>query len=358
MTTAAVDADSLLAAPRGRRLCLELAEQLNPDVRVAAFHASRSTSDRVLRQNLLDAVAATDAGTIASWHDPLAFAEAMDFCVSSAMYWQPPDDWDFFLAHAGADADADADITEALRPVADAVIRAPAATWWSTPVDLTALRYTCGHDPDEAPSAPSLGDAAGQLRVWRERTVRDIRRADAEPPPADPARGVSGTWWSTPSHPSRLPSTTRPLPGVGSIALLWEEDSFGQRSAVVWPLTATAPRRVLEIHRPGDWVALVDRYPLDVTAARRYDWYRVSGRLGRWLIPDWPAVAADWDAVHVSVAGYLTTATRALPLPDAAGATMLAGWDPDETWWLTDVLQHAGPPEHWTCPDGEWQRVS
>ena len=57
-------------------------------------------------------------------------------------------------------------------------------------------------------------------------------------------------------------------------------------------------------------------------------------------------MAADWDAVHVCVAGYLTTAGIAIPVGDGA-STMLAGWDPDATWWLTDVLSLAGAPQDW-----------
>jgi hypothetical protein len=30
---------------------------------------------------------------------------------------------------------------------------------------------------------------------------------------------------------------------------------------------------------------------------------------------------------------------------------MLAGWDPDATWWLTDVLSLAGPPAEWREDD-------
>ncbi len=78
-----------------------------------------------------------------------------------------------------------------------------------------------------------------------------------------------------------------------------------------------------------------------------------TGRAGTWLIPDWSAVAADWDAVHVSVAGYLTTATRALPVADGTAATMLAGWNPDQTWWLTDILATTTPhpAESWHNPE-------
>jgi len=69
------------------------------------------------------------------------------------------------------------------------------------------------------------------------------------------------------------------------------------------------------------------------------------------LIPDFTAVAADYDAVHLSVIGYLTAAGRALPIGDAR--TMLAGWDPDQTWWLSDVLSSSGSGERWMSENDE-----
>ena len=60
---------------------------------------------------------------------------------------------------------------------------------------------------------------------------------------------------------------------------------------------------------------------------------------------DFAAVAADYDAVHLSVAGYLTIAGRALSVND--GHTVLAGWDPDQTFWLTEVLAASGPGTNW-----------
>jgi hypothetical protein len=47
-----------------------------------------------------------------------------------------------------------------------------------------------------------------------------------------------------------LVTTTRPLPGLGSVELVWEADSFGQRNALTWPLTTTRVRRVWEIDGP------------------------------------------------------------------------------------------------------------
>jgi hypothetical protein len=110
--------------------------------------------------------------------------------------------------------------------------------------------------------------------------------------------------------------------------------------------------RVYEIHGPGQWTALVDRYPLDVSRSRRHNWWRITGWAGRWLIPDYTAVAEDWDAIHVSAAGYLATAGVALRAGDNA-RTMLAGWHPDATWWLRDVLSFSSSstPEVWRGDD-------
>ncbi|WP_336026588.1 hypothetical protein [Geodermatophilus sp. FMUSA9-8] len=68
------------------------------------------------------------------------------------------------------------------------------------------------------------------------------------------------------------------------------------------------------------------------------------------------AVAADFDGVHPSVDGYLSTAGRALPVraPSLGGqvATVLSGWTPDATRWLTDVTTGLIPPVDWRV-DGD-----
>ena len=69
------------------------------------------------------------------------------------------------------------------------------------------------------------------------------------------------------------------------------------------------------------------------------------------------AVGREFDAVHLTVDGYLSTAGRALPV-DVPGAgrpvrTLLGGWDPDATWWLTDVLPALGAPTDWRRQDDE-----
>ena len=193
--------------------------------------------------------------------------------------------------------------------------------------------------------------AIERLTRWRKVTLDDETHA-ASSRPADPEAPFSGEWWSTPAL-TPLVSTTRPLPQIGSIQLVWQEDSLGFDDASIWSVDPIRPARILEIDGPEAWVSLVERHPIDVTHARLHDWYRTTGRVGAWRIPDWRAVAARWDAVHVTVAGYLTTETRALPMAGGSAATMLAGWNPDQTWWLTDILRTARPePDRWhQAPD-------
>ena len=56
------------------------------------------------------------------------------------------------------------------------------------------------------------------------------------------------------------------------------------------------PGRVLEIRCAEDWLRLCRAHPLEVSASRRHDWYRTTGMVGPWVIPDWSTVAQEADA--------------------------------------------------------------
>ncbi|HEY6498311.1 MAG TPA: hypothetical protein VIZ20_02735 [Streptosporangiaceae bacterium] len=271
--------------------------------------------------------------------DAAALLAALADAVSWATYWQEPDAWDRQLATPAA--------RDALSPVAAAVAAAPAAAWWWTPAALDDQHYVEWIDPRHDHS-PALTGAPAKLAAWRRDTLADEDRAAERP--ADPRAPWSGHWWSTPAL-SGLPATTRAAAGLGAVALALTEDAMGWHEARVWPVHARPGARVYELTGPAAWTELVRRYPLEVTRSRRHDWFRATGRAGRWLIPDYAAVAADWDAVHLTVAGYLSTAGAACPV-DRKVATVLAGWNPDQTWWLTDALTLGGPATYWVNPDG------
>lgn len=313
---------------------MAVAHRLHEAVWPAWLNAAWCPSDGSRRWDLLRALEAVDSEPVRAWRDPGLLVDPMDETVSHAMYWQAP--------HDDEAVTADPAVTALLRPIAAAIASAPATAWWTSPIDLDHLRYT--RWSEDSPGAPEPG-ASERLDRWRGRTLADDRDA-ATNRPADPGAPFSGHWWSTPAM-AALVTTTRPLPGIGSVELAWEEDSRGPRPASIWPLEPTGAPRVWELDGPDALVQLVDRYPLDVTNGRRHDWYRTTGRTGTWRIPDWAAVAADWDAVHLSVAGYLTTATRALDLADADAATMLAGWNPDQAWWLADMVRTSSGVQAW-----------
>ena len=349
--TAAVTrrADTLLSGPRGRRLCLELAEASRESWSwpaltwrdgPAGYPVGRFEPDD-LRASLAAELAATDLTGVGSADILTALVRSVD----AAMYWQPPDDEDQLIA--------DAELAALLRPVAELVAAAPASRWWSRPLDATG-QHVVGWEPEHP--APRFTGARSALARWRDAVREDERQAVGERT-ADPRDQWAGAWWSTPAH-DWYALTTGVLPGsLAPARLSLVEDTLGWQTAVTWPVPVPEDARVLEVTRPADWVDLVRRHPLEVTVLRRGTWWQATGWDGTWVIPDWAAVAEEFDAVHLTVDGYLSTAGRALPVdvPGPPACTLLAGFEPDATWWLTD-LPELGEPTRWERRDEEWPR--
>jgi hypothetical protein len=336
--------EDLLAGPRGRHACFEVVTPYDANGRLEqspAWHELMWGSGRPdpaqLAAELTSLVAAADLDAIAATTGETGLLGPVAEAVGWAMYWQPSHDWERPLMTD--------EIAVALEPVARAVTAAPATRWWSGPFDPARQQYAQFLDEQDEMSfpPPELTGAAGKLSSWRAKTEADEHRAARLP--SDPAANYSGYWWSTPAL-SGLVTTTRSVPGLGALRLGLVEDSMGWPAAMCWPLAPGPGARIFEIGGPEDWTSLVERYPLEVTKARWHDWFKVTGRAGTWLIPDYQAVAADYDGVHLTVGGYLTAAGRALPVSKAA-ATMLAGWDPDLTYWLGDVLGPAVSASRW-----------
>jgi hypothetical protein len=343
-------AGELLAGPRGRRLCWSLLEAGDDPGWERLWRGAMAGDLSGLVGELAALVARTDVDAIAVRADELALLPGLGESVVWAMYWQEPGAVDQALAESA--------VWEALMPVAAAVTIAPASQWWSAPVAADRQQYV--EWLGEADTSPAFAGADAELASWRAATMADERSARERP--EDPSAPWGGPWWSAPL-PSRLPRTTRAIPGIGAVGLPLVEDSLGWQEARCWPMQVAPGARIYEISGPAEWADLVRRYPLDVSKSRRHDWWRATGRAGRWLIPDFTAVASDYDAVHLSVRGYLTTAGRALSVGGAGAAvtvreageapdvddarTVLAGWDPDQTYWLADVLAPSGAPTRW-----------
>jgi hypothetical protein len=298
-----MDANDLLGGPRGRQLCSQLM--------------------------------GCDLGRLAETQPPAAFLDALAATVSAARYWQEPAEVEL----------ADPDLDRRFLPIAEAVIAAPASQWWSSPIARDDQYEVLFDHPSEGPNPVADRDAHAALVRWRADELADERSATTERP-ADPTANWTGHWWSAPVA-FGLITSTRTIAPTGPIGLSLVEDALDFTAAQCRPLQVRSDASVFEITSPDDWIELVRSYPLPVPNSRHHDWWRATGHDLKWAIPDYLAVAEDFDGIHLSVAGYLSTAGRSLAV--GAAATVLAGWDPDQTWWLTDSVQPAGSPTRWTA---------
>lgn len=234
-----------------------------------------------------------------------------------------------------------------LRPVAEALVSSAAARWWWDDLPRHDQRYgERSADRGNESNGPPRGEQVDEQVAT---AVEALRRDEAEarrrfPTPKDFPPKLSGTWWSCP-----IPGTctSRPVAAVPAVHLACAEDQSGE-PVTVWSLRIARSARVFEVREPADWGQLVGIAPLDVTMSRLGDWRRWTGRDGPFYLPDWSAVAERFDGVHVTVGGYL--ATRSVPVSVADGSSVLAGWDPDTTFWLHDVTEMAECVGEW---DGE-----
>jgi hypothetical protein len=357
-------ADLLLGGPRGRTMLADLAgldtltllaAEGKPPPAGVTFLEPSSSGDRSARFRWPRRTH-RDTGTWPEWMDPggTGAATIIEAAVASTIQAQAERPWltdplTLLASVARAAEQWEPPLpggqAELLRPLAEAVAGAPAASWWWEPADLRHQRWlSCDHRQalarggdvaraveaaEEEAAAEEQAMAKDWARAPRGRRGRWGRRDGAEVI-------VTGTWWSGPLGGTVWTSrgNVGDLPAIG---LACAEDPLGEEEFEVWTVGIDPAARVYEVHEPGDWGRLAAACPRDVTASRRHDWGRWTGREGRWILPDWRSVAAQWDGVHVSVAGYLNTAGMAVDTADGA-ATLLAGWDADQTLWLRDVF--------------------
>ncbi len=331
--------EDLLVGPRGRRFCFEL-----------LGHAADESSEVA---HALEAVIDTvDPRSIDTTQVLRAIADTAD----TSMSWQEPDATDVLLARSEfAPALARLASTWASLPAVTAVVEPPGAvTQWSTVFDGEHGRH-----PDRG-TGP--GAAARSLTAWHRALTTEVAAVRPRDRRRPAAANVSGSWWSTP--PSELLTTTAAVGTLGPIGLWAVEDGLGWERATVAPIHPTPDVRVLVVDSAEDWGALCRRWSVDVSdTTRRHDWYRTTGRDGRWLTPDWSALAATHDAVHVTVRAWLRAAGTAIPV-DPDTASVIAGWTPDTTVWLRDpqpvvdddaatVWTFDGDALRWTTGDDE-----
>lgn len=159
-------------------------------------------------------------------------------------------------------------------------------------------------------------------------------------------------------------TVTAPPPAVHDELVCWWE-MWGS-PITRWRLPVAPTARVLQIHRPQDWVDLVARHPGHPVGM--HDGWELPGRnqhrtdlapllaiggqracrvaVAEHLVPDWTSVAQEHDGVHLSWVGFLTAEGFVADLP-GGGVAMLRYWASERTLWLADVF---GDPEPMPAP--------
>ncbi|WP_432572295.1 hypothetical protein [Kineococcus sp. SYSU DK005] len=367
-----------------------------------------------LRQRLGQAVAAMDLGALAAREDPRQLLTALADAVCSARYWQEPDTEDQALADAGVARQ----LRPLARAVATSAAAACWSQPVDLSAQQHLSWLCEGRDryqlivPGAEGAASSQSVASAALGRWREEAAAEEERCRLERP-RDAGANWSGTWWSSPPRLPELLLSTPVLPatagtggpaagaGAGSCAggscagdcaagdsfEVGKLDSRRQVLPVGMTLLEDEPGieevharavrlrqgvRVYEVHDAQAWCELVAAHPRSVTFSRRQNWWRATGWDGAWVLPDWASVASNWDGVHLSVRGYLALSgrllqtalgwevTRALVGADVEGVrpgaarTLLAGWSPGQTYWLTDVVQQVGQPVLWCSREEDY----
>ena len=190
-----------------------------------------------------------------------------------------------------------------LEPLARAILAQPEAAWWFGPLDrgaqLSAMKST-GMSAPEPPIVPN-------------RSPSEWERYAQKP--------TWGLYTST-----EMAGTSAFL--AGSVAC------SGDLGPLVYPvaryrLTVDPTARIFRVDGPAAWHRLCLTYPAS----------EPGGLLGGLIVPDFAAVAREWDAVHLALGGLLTA--EQVRVDGLAGATELQGWDIEQTVWLRWVFDEA-----------------
>ncbi len=136
-----------------------------------------------------------------------------------------------------------------------------------------------------------------------------------------------------------LPNGAISTTGLGSALPAIELCDVEAMSRVDWPvgcwhLPIDEDARVFEVLVPSDWLDLCERYPRVRLNPR--EWLEWGISCPRALSPDWLAVARDWDAVHISMSGLITTV--GLPLVSGIYGVLIEGIDTERTVWFRSAF--------------------
>ena len=179
------------------------------------------------------------------------------------------------------------------RPLVEAALEHVGTAWWYEPL-VPHRQVWIAH---EAETPDPMG--------WRR-------------PNSPPSR-----WERYAQKPLGWQYTTTWYAGHASLLVAYENRSgdFWPKS---WPLRCWLMRmpydvKIYEVNGPGDWHRLCLAY-------------QAQGSDDDRLVPDWGAVAMDWDGVHLSLGGLLSSEQSRYESPE--GWSMHWAWHAEKTFWL------------------------
>lgn len=264
---------------------------------------------------------------------------ALGRSVDSARYWQEPDAEDQLCSEP--------ELLSGLRRAAQHLADSPLTVWWDRSHD-PAAQWVVGVTDQPL---PRMRGTAGVLRADTAEKRAMQAKASTRRQPKDPAKQGGGEWWTLPGFGTTSSSGSH---GGAPLQLWLEEDGLGAERMAVTQLSARPSDRIYEVASADDWAELCANYPLDVSARFRSLWFLSTGRDGAWVLPDLEALSAHWDGLHLSLAAYLALAGTVIEVP-GHGASLLAGWHPESTFWLTDPPPVQGPIKLWLRDhEGGW----
>ena len=198
-----------------------------------------------------------------------------------------------------------------LGDLARSILEHPGSSWWFQPPDLehqcwiytpAGLNYNTWLSPAGEPP-----DTAH----WRR--------------PASPP----GHWEKYAQKPLGNQVTSTLFGNISSKLMAYDEGA-GDYDCIFplecWQLGIQQDVSVYEVHGPESWHELCVRYPAECEQ---------DGL----LVPDWGAAAEDWDGVHVSFGGLLSSEQARYESPE--GWSMHNWWHSEMTYWLRSLTATA-----------------
>ena len=213
---------------------------------------------------------------------------------------------------------------------ARAVIEHPGTAWWFEDIDLNAQAWVSIHRT--SPPLKFIYGTSSNTMEWER------------------PRNPSSEWERYGQKPfsNQVTSTLYGPHLTSQLVAYTDADRVGDYMCEFplawWSVRFLEEVRVFEIHGPADWYELCVRYPAKHTEDSR-------------LVPNWGAVAEEWDGVHLSFGGFLTAEQNRHEAIGGwkAGWSMLDFWHAEQTYWLRpmkteterqpDFHEDMGPPE-------------